>query len=292
MCVCELPISEKRKEHISQIANQEFKDLVESCVQSRPKRRPDMQEIIDKLEACYDNHTKKQKEKTTQPLQKDVAEKTNKQMLFTKTDIAKATIATAKKQDSTQQSPDWLISRDQIQLTDKILGRGAWATVSEGRYCGCSAAVKNIHELIFSAHIKSLFEREIDIASRCRHPCLLQFIGATNDGGIPLLVTELMESSLRQLLGQRHLSTTEISVISLDVAGALTFLHQKKPSPIIHRNINSAYVLLWRQGNQWRGKLSVSFSVNFQQQAMTSCPGSVLYGAPESLTPKQTVKVG
>jgi len=190
-----------------------------------------------------------------------------------------------------QGTPDWVISRHQIHLTDKLLGKGGWGSVVEGQYCGCSVAVKQIHELILSPHNQSLFEREMDIAARCRHPCLLQFIGATNDEGSPLFVTELMESSLRALLEQRPLSPTEVSVISLDVARALNYLHQKKPSPIIHRDISSANVLLWRQGEQWRGKVSDYGTANFMQHTMTAAPGAMIYIAPEALTSNQTVKV-
>ena len=190
-----------------------------------------------------------------------------------------------------QATPDWVISRHQIQLTDKLLGRGGWGSVVEGKYCGCSVAVKQIHELILSPHNRSLFEREMDIAARCRHPCLLQFIGASNDEGSPLFVTELMELSLRALLEQRPLSSTEVSIISLDVARALNYLHQKKPSPIIHRDISSANVLLWRQGDQWRGKVSDYGTANFMQHTMTVNPGAMIYIAPEALTSKQTVKV-
>ncbi|KAL9964100.1 hypothetical protein ACROYT_G027682 [Oculina patagonica] len=190
-----------------------------------------------------------------------------------------------------QQSPDWVISRDQVQLTDKLLGRGGWGSVMEGRYCGCAVAVKQIHELILSAYNRSLFEREMDIASRCRHPCLLQFIGATNDEGSPLFITELMESSLRALLEQRPLSATEVSVISLDVARALSYLHQKTPSAIIHRDISSANVLLWRQGDQWRGKVSDYGTANFMQHTMTVAPGAMIYIAPEALTSNQTIKI-
>ena len=192
---------------------------------------------------------------------------------------------------SRQVTPDWGICRDQIQLTDKLLGRGGWGSVVEGKYCGCSVAVKQIHELIVSPHNQSLFEREMDIASRCRHPCLLQFIGATNDEGSPLFVTELMESSLRALLEKRPLAATEVSILSLDVARALNYLHQKKPCPIIHRDISSANVLLWRQGDQWRGKVSDYGTANFMQHTMTVGPGAPVYIAPEALTSNQTVKV-
>ena len=189
-----------------------------------------------------------------------------------------------------QQSPDWVISRDQIQLTDKCLGKGAWGSVVEGRYCGCAVAVKQIHELILSPHNRRLFEREMKIASRCRHPCLLQFIGATNDEGSPLFVTELMESSLRALIEQRPLSKTEVSVISLDVARALNYLHQKKPLPIIHRDISSANVLLSRQADQWRGKVSDYGRANFMQETMSVSPGAPIYSAPEALTESQTIR--
>ena len=189
-----------------------------------------------------------------------------------------------------QESPDWVISRNQIQVTDKCLGRGGWGIVVEGKYCGCAVAVKQIHELILSNHNRSLFVREMNIASRCRHPCLLQFVGATNDEGSPLFVTELMETSLRALL-KRPLSATELFVISLDVARALNYLHQRQPSPIIHRDISSANVLLWRQGDQWRAKVSDYGTANFMRHTMTVAPGAPIYSAPEAVTKNQTVKV-
>ena len=192
-----------------------------------------------------------------------------------------------------QQSPDWFISRDQIQLTDKCLGKGGWGSVVEGKYCGCTVAVKQIYDVLLSLspHNRKLFEREMSIASKCRHPCLLQFVGATNDEGSPLFVTELMESSLRKLLEERSLSTTEVAVISLDVARALNYLHQRKPRPIIHRDISSANVLLWRQADQWRGKVSDYGTANIMQHTMSVCPGAAVYCAPEACTKNQTVKV-
>ena len=96
-----------------------------------------------------------------------------------------------------QETRDWVIPRDEIQITEKCLGRGGWGIVNKGTYCGCTVAVMQIHELILSPHNINLFEREMNISSKCRHPHLLQFIGATNDEGTPLFVTELMEKSLK-----------------------------------------------------------------------------------------------
>ena len=100
-----------------------------------------------------------------------------------------------------------------------------------------------------------------------------------------------MENNLRTLLEQRQLSEREIRAISLDVARGLNYLHHKKPVPIIHRDISSANVLLWRQGDQWRGKVSDYGTCNFMQQTMTVAPGAMIYSAPEALTSNQTVKV-
>ena len=202
--------------------------------------------------------------------------------------LAQQTISEQRRQETC----DWVISRNEIHMTENCLGRGGWGSVNEGTYCGCTVAVKQIHDLILSPHNRLLFEREMNIASACRHPCLLQFIGATNDEGTPLFVTELMEMSLRALLAQRQLSETEVTVISLDVARALNYLHQKKPHPIIHRDVSSANVLLWRQGDQWRGKVSDYGTANFMQQTMTVAPGAMIYSSPEALTPNQTMKVG
>ncbi|XP_020622585.1 probable serine/threonine-protein kinase drkB [Orbicella faveolata] len=184
----------------------------------------------------------------------------------------------------------WVISRDEIHLTDTCLGVGGWGTVILGRFRGCKVAVKQFHEMIISPHNRRLFEREMNIASRCRHPCLLQFIGATDDEGSPLFVTELMESSLRALLHKQSLSHAEISVISLDVTQALNYLHKSEP-PIIHRDISSANVLLWGHGNQWRGKVSDYGAANVMRESKTVGPGAPNYSSPEASTRNQTVKM-
>ena len=59
-----------------------------------------------------------------------------------------------------QETRDWVIPRDEIQITEKCLGRGGWGSVNEGTYCGCTVAVKQIHDLILSPHNIHLFERE------------------------------------------------------------------------------------------------------------------------------------
>ena len=190
--------------------------------------------------------------------------------------------------NSHESQRDWAINRNEIILiSDDLLGQGAWGTVTRGKFRRCNVAVKEIYKAILSPHNRTAFEREVGIASRCRHPCLLQFIGATNDEQGLLLVTELMDRSLRSLYEERPLTESEISVISLDVAQALNYLHQRKPDPIIHRDISSSNVLLWRQGDEWRGKVSDYGTANFVRQCGIDDTGAVIYCAPEALSGAQ-----
>lgn len=190
-----------------------------------------------------------------------------------------------------RQPKDWIIQREEVVLSESVLGKGAWGSVCQGTFRGCQVAVKEIHELILSPHNRRLFEREMSIASCCRHPNLLQFIGATNDDGRPLFVTELLETSLRRLLSERELNREEIVSLALDVTKGLNYLHLNRPLPIIHRDISSANVLLWRRDDCWRAKLSDYGSANFMRQCMTVSPGAIIYSAPEALTSQQSPKV-
>ena len=107
----------------------------------------------------------------------------------------------------------------------------------------------------------------------------------------PLFLTEVMEISLRALLQERFLSQTEIPVIALDVARRLNYLHQKHPIPILHRDISSVNVLLWRQGTQWQAEVSDYGTANFTKQTMKVAPGALTYSAPEARATNQTVQV-
>ena len=194
-------------------------------------------------------------------------------------------------ESQSHQSRDWIVQREEIVLSKDILGEGAWGSVRKGIFRGCQVAVKEIHKLILSDYNRRLFEREMSIASRCRHPNLLQFIGATNDVHSPLFVTELLDTSLRHVLHQRALNYEEIIILALDIAKGLNYLHLSKPRPIMHRDISSANVLLWRRGESWRGKLSDYGAANFMRLSMTVNPGAIIYAAPEAFTPQQTSKV-
>lgn len=188
----------------------------------------------------------------------------------------------------------WMISRDEIKLSDRVLGTGAWGRVVEGNFRGTKVAVKEIHEVIQSAHNRLLFDREITFATLVRHPCILQFLAvAEYRTNKPLLVAELMDMSLSQLVrDEKTLGNRFIRILALDVAYGLNYLHCFRPNPILHRDVNSGNVMVWRQGDKWRGKLCDFGSAEFMGSKMSENPGNPFYSAPEASGSCQSPKVG
>ena len=193
-----------------------------------------------------------------------------------------------RERDRQERESSWVVSRNDIRMTERILGRGGWGEVRVARFHGLEVAAKVLHETIISEYNVSLFSREMNIASKIRHPNLLQFIGATTEGN-PIILTELMPTSLRKELETGGLAYPAILSISLDVACALNYLHLFKPHPILHRDVSSANVLLQGSGfGGWRAKVSDYGSANLQHLIIRSVnPGGPLYAAPEAANPRE-----
>ena len=184
-------------------------------------------------------------------------------------------------------STHWVIGREEIELTGPELGVGGWATVTVAKFRGIQVAVKRIHNEIVCDHNLQLFQREMNMAARLRHPNLIQFIGATMEGEM-MIVMELMATSLRsQLRRETYFPPLVVKAISLDVARGLNYLHLVQPDPIVHRDISSANVILDQVSLvNWKAKLTDYGSVNLLRQLRTENPGSPAYAAPEASSPR------
>ena len=189
----------------------------------------------------------------------------------------------------------WLVRRAEIHMTSEKLGGGGWGEVKVAEFRGVRVAAKVLFKQLQSPYYHNIFIREMNMASRVRHPNLVQFIGASMDTEKVILM-ELMPTSLRQHLADNAPSIPSTAfrlTVSLDVARALNYLHLMQPDPIIHRDISSANVLLEPLSNHsWRAKVTDYGSVNLQNQLTTKNPGNPVYSAPESGDPSmQTTKM-
>ena len=174
----------------------------------------------------------------------------------------------------------WVVSHDQFTIGREI-GRGAWATVHETKFRGATIAAKRLHHLITSPRTRELFSREMEMALHCQHQNIVTFLGATLEGP-PVMLMELMSTSLRSAYEQGNIKDHQVLRILHDIARALHFLHTR-PDPVIHRDVSSANVLLKALYNgEWLAKLGDLGTAKIQQQAATAGPGAIAYGAPEA----------
>ena len=185
---------------------------------------------------------------------------------------------------------NWVISKDEVILTREELGRGSYATVNVGTFRGLRVAVKSLHNVIISDYNLALFSREMRIASRVRHPNLVQFIGATKVGN-PLILTELMTTSLHKEIRNVQLTNQQILSIAQDVALGLNYLHLFKPQPIIHRDVSSPNILLkpCTGPDGYEAKVADYGTAKLIQadSSGTVMPGNAAYAAPEARDPEQ-----
>lgn len=207
--------------------------------------------------------------------------------------IRKSSLTPVTTQDQTS---TWLIRSKEIEITERVVGRGMWAYVKLAKFRGLECAAKCIHSVIISDKNRCLFIHEMNIASQLRHPNIVQFIGATMEQTRgPVILTELMHCNLRSMLEKTAFDPSQITSISLDVARALNYLHLMQPDPVIHRAVSSTNVLLNRgPSNTYVAKLSDCGSANFVRGALTTGHGSenLAYSAPESIdSSKRTPKL-
>ena len=213
---------------------------------------------------------------------------------------------TAQNADLTKRAEDlpesWVVSCNEVKvMKEKQLGYGAYGYVAQGVFRGQHVAVKQIHNALLDRRNIDRIHREIRTMATVRHPNLVLFIAAVLDNQAgPMIITELLDTSLREAYEKDRLGgNANLLKIFRDVASALSYLHRHH-TPIIHRDVSSANVLLEAMANsRWKAKLSDFGSANLVKHAVTAGEGAIIYTAPEAYPihpgvkspPKQTPKV-
>ena len=124
----------------------------------------------------------------------------------------------------------WELPREEVHISQTLLGTGGWGYVARGTFQGQPVAVKCLHRAILSPQNEGRVRREISIMAQVRHPNLLLLIGAvlTTEGEGPLVVTELLDKSLRSAYEEGVLEERSKLPVLRDVASALTYLHSHR----------------------------------------------------------------
>ena len=173
------------------------------------------------------------------------------------------------------------------------LGVGSYGAVYRALCDELPCAAKIVHPTLFETNdpgtqkIMERFEQECQFLSGVRHPHIVQYLGVTRDpeSGLPVLLMELMDSSLTRFLEQSEEPLpfhTQVDICHCIVL-APTYLHS---NGIAHRDLSSNNVLLIGPGNRAKVTdfgMSKLADANPRMTPMTMCPGTLAYMPPEAL---------
>ncbi|KAH0787718.1 TKL family protein kinase [Histomonas meleagridis] len=173
-----------------------------------------------------------------------------------------------------------------VKLSDIIMGEeigsGQAGRVIHGilKPTNCEVAVKILHNRVLSSSDMEMFKREIFTMAVLRHPSLVRFYGYTSEPPFCILTEYMPNGSLYDFLHDHpdQLSPTERTLIALDIARGLEYLHGRG---IIHRDLKSLNILL---DQRKRAKICDFGLIRMKSSdPMTGLVGTACWMAPEVL---------
>ena len=175
----------------------------------------------------------------------------------------------------------WRISHDDLEIVKEV-GSGVSSTVYYGfdKRDGNEVAIKKFkYSFLSGVHLQA-FQRELTILATTRHPCLLGFIGATENPPYSI-VTEWMGGGTlyHELHVAKRLNPTMLSIAVYDIARGMQFLHSRH---IVHRDLKSLNVLFDMKG--FAHICDFGFSRKEDDGKMSVSIGTPHWMAPEMLS--------
>jgi serine/threonine protein kinase len=189
----------------------------------------------------------------------------------------------------------WEIPDDELSERTEI-GAGAFGVVMRTRWRGTIIAMKQLHRHLHHDEVaKAEFRTELKLMRQLHHPHIVQFLGTSieTDTGLVSLCFEFMHAgSLDQLFRKSGvpLSLGVALEMALDVARGMSYLHGRKPLPVIHRDLKPGNLMLTRAMRLKIGDFGLSKTLSVRNKmpqdvdtnfTMTGETGSYRYMAPE-----------
>ena len=154
------------------------------------------------------------------------------------------------KQVMTQDLMAWEIPDS--ELTERCeVGAGAFGIVMKTRWRGTVVAMKQLHRHLHHDEVaKAEFRTELKLMRQLHHPHIVQFLGTSVDveTGLVSLCFEFMHAGSLDMLFRKQVpvSLGHATEMALDVARGMSYLHGRKPLPVIHRDLKPGNLMLTR----------------------------------------------
>ncbi|EFA75541.1 hypothetical protein PPL_11046 [Heterostelium album PN500] len=229
--------------------------------------------------------------------------KKNKNLLITSSingsgdDISMDDVPPTQHQQAQPERREYEIDFNELEFGEP-LGKGFFGEVKRGTWRETDVAIKIIYRCQFKTKTSvEMFQNEVSILSKLRHPNVVQFLGACTSGSEEhhCIVIEWMGGgSLRQFLIDYFQFLEQNPLLRLniakDIAKGMCYLHGSNP-PILHRDLSSGNILLDNtidtrrtyNVNDFKCKIS-DFGLSrlkMEQGTMTASVGCIPYMAPE-----------
>ncbi|CAI9292878.1 unnamed protein product [Lactuca saligna] len=183
--------------------------------------------------------------------------------------------------------PEYEINAKELDFTDSVNITKGTFTIASWR--GTKVAVKKLGDELFTDKEKvRAFRDELELLQKIRHPNVVQFLGAVTQSSPMMIITEyLPKGDLRLFLKRKEaLKPSTALKFAMDIARGMNYLHENKPEPIIHRDLEPSNILRADSGHLKVADFGISelFKVKDnvkQQKLMTYHDTTWRYVAPE-----------
>ncbi|KAL6201286.1 hypothetical protein ACLB2K_025000 [Fragaria x ananassa] len=179
--------------------------------------------------------------------------------------------------------PEYEIDPKELDFTNSVeITKGTFHLAS---WRGIEVAVKRLgEELIVDEEKVKAFRDELALLQKIRHPNVVQFLGAVTQSSPMMIVTEyLPKGDLRVFLKRKGALKPSTAVrFALDIARGMSYLHENKPAPIIHRDLEPSNILRDDSGTIKVADFGVSKLLTVKEDKPLICQDtSCRYIAPE-----------
>lgn len=197
---------------------------------------------------------------------------------------------------------NWGIDETCLQLAEE-LGKGMFGSVRKAYWQGTPVAIKSLYRSSAeqTGDEVKLFEREIAMMRQLHHPNVVQFLGYTRveETGFGIVMEMFPNGSIEDFIRARNnrLSAALRARFCDEMVQALCYLHNRKPTFLIHRDVKPSNFMLTNSLRVKLGDFGISRLINqssvLERQKtskdmdasgsfeMTTNCGTVRYMAPE-----------
>lgn len=199
---------------------------------------------------------------------------------------------------------DWEIPPWELLIyKNEELGHGSFGKVYKASWRGTPVVAKVANDP-FSEKQKNLLIREFQAMTKLHHPNIIQLLGYVKEPFI-IVMDYIVNGDLESYLNKNYLTLTQKKNICIEILRALSYLHNRKPQHVIHRDIKMSNILLNSYGKVKLADFGLSTLLlkkersieelynieNEEDSDLTNDVGTKRYMAPEMKSGHYTHKV-